>query len=98
MDKNQAVITSKHLEDFVSNNTLRFFSITGFSADFLQQDVAKWDTDDTFLSAKEIVKGMRVVNDTAEHGVALISEYNKLHTNDEEQKQYLLLWACYHLS
>lgn len=34
---------------------------------------------------------MRVVNDIAERGVALMEEYNKLHTNNEEQKQYLLL-------
>jgi len=34
---------------------------------------------------------MRVVNDIAEHGVALMDEYNKLHTTDEEQKQFLLL-------
>jgi adenylate/nucleoside-diphosphate kinase len=31
------------------------------------------------------------VNDIAERGVALMNEYNKLHTNNEEQKQYLLL-------
>lgn len=34
---------------------------------------------------------MRVVNDIAERGVALMDEYNKLHTTDEDQKQYLLL-------
>lgn len=34
---------------------------------------------------------MKVVNDIAERGVALMDEYNRLHTNDEEQKQYLLL-------
>jgi hypothetical protein len=34
---------------------------------------------------------MRVVNDIAERGVALMEEYNKLHTTNEEQKQYLLL-------
>ena len=34
---------------------------------------------------------MRVVNDIAERGVALMDEYNKLHTTDEEQKQFLLL-------
>jgi hypothetical protein len=34
---------------------------------------------------------MRVVNDITEQGVALMEEYNKLHTTNEEQKQYLLL-------
>jgi len=34
---------------------------------------------------------MRVVNDIAERGVSLMEEYNKLHTTDEEQKQFLIL-------
>ena len=34
---------------------------------------------------------MHVVNDIAERGVALIEEYNALHTTDEDQKQFLLL-------
>jgi len=34
---------------------------------------------------------MKVVNDIAERGVALMEEYNKLHTNNEEQKQFFLL-------
>ena len=36
------------------------------------------------------LKQLKVVNDTAERGVALMSKFNKLITNDEEQKQYLL--------
>ena len=32
----------------------------------------------------------RPVNDLAEHSVALMEEYNALHTCDEDQKQYLL--------
>lgn len=39
---------------------------------------------------------MRVVNDIAERGVALIEEYNKLITINEEQKQYLLLVVKQH--
>ncbi|CAH0555130.1 unnamed protein product [Brassicogethes aeneus] len=40
-----------------------------------QMDVSKWKHD----------------NDIAERAVALMDEYNKLHTTDEEQKQFLLL-------
>ena len=36
------------------------------------------------------MKHMKVVNDIAERGVKLIEDYNKLITNDEQQKQYLL--------
>lgn len=31
-----------------------------------------------------------MVNDSAERGVKLIQEYNKIITNNEEEKQYLL--------
>jgi len=34
---------------------------------------------------------MKVTNYIAERGVALMYEFNKIVTNDEEQKQYLLL-------
>lgn len=32
----------------------------------------------------------KVVNDVAERGVALITQFNKCITNNEEQRQYLL--------
>ena len=37
-----------------------------------------------------MVKALKVVNDTAERGVALIQEFNADLTRNEEQKQYLL--------
>ena len=48
------------------------------------------DDDESYVTAKEIICGLKVVNDIAERGVRLMDEYNKLITNDEEQKQYLL--------
>ena len=36
------------------------------------------------------MKNFPVVNDNAERGVSLMNKNNKLITNDEEQKQYLL--------
>lgn len=85
------VVLQKTLENFVSKNTLRFFSITGISSNFLEKDVELWEQDEDFKYSKTIACSMRVVNDIAERGVALIEEYNKLITANEEQKQYLLL-------
>lgn len=86
-----ANIQSKGLEDFVTSNTHRFFNITGFSSDFLTKDVNEWAEDKAYNEVKQGVRNMRVVNDIAERGVKLMDEYNKLHTNNEEQKQFLLL-------
>lgn len=84
-------IENKNIEDFVSKNTRKFFELTGVSSEFLQKDPELWEEEESYKSAKEIVENMRIVNDLAERGVALMEEYNKLHTNNEEQKQYLML-------
>ena len=84
-------ISVMQLEDFVTSNTRRFFNIAGFSASFLDKDIEAWTQDEDYKSIQESVRCMRVVNDIAERGVALMDEYNKLHTTDEEQKQFLLL-------
>lgn len=86
-----AVICSKQLQDFVTENTMRFFTITGISSAFLQTDVDAWKTNDDYKTAQTTASSIRVINDIAERGVALMDEYNKLHTNNEEQKQFLLL-------
>ena len=46
------------------------------------------------MSAK--VKLLKVVNDTAERGIALIQSYNSALTKDETQKQYLLQLVSSH--
>ena len=84
-------IAEKSLEDFVTTNTRNVFHITGFLMNFLETDPETWEDDPDFRAAKQTVKSLKVVNDTAERGLAQIEEYNKLHTTDEEQKQFLLL-------
>lgn len=88
-------ILEKNIEDFVSSNTLRFFDITGISSEFLKKEVEIWEDDESYKASKDIVRSIRVVNDIAERGVALMEEYNKLITANEEQKQYLLLIKQY---
>mgnify|MGYP003492342303 FL=1 len=85
------IISSKQLQYFVTENTQRFFTITGISSAFLQTDVESWKTNDDYNTDQTTVISIRVVNDIAERGVALMDEYNKLHTNNEDQKQFLLL-------
>ncbi|KAK5643968.1 hypothetical protein RI129_007813 [Pyrocoelia pectoralis] len=81
----------RELEDFVTSNTLRFFTTTGVRSDFFEKDVEERENDEVYQSIKATVAHMRVFNDIAERGVALMDEYNKLNTNNEEQKQFLLL-------
>jgi len=85
------MIKRKKIENFVTKNTLRFFEIMGFETNFLKKNVIMWDKDESYNKTKQIVNSMKVVNDIAERGVALMEEYNKMHTADEDQKQFLLL-------
>ncbi|GBP85747.1 hypothetical protein EVAR_97243_1 [Eumeta japonica] len=84
-------IEEKSIENFVNSNTLRFFTILGIPSTFLQKEPRLWEEDEDYKASREIVRSMRVVNDIAERGVALIEEFNKIITSDEEQKQFLLL-------
>lgn len=78
------------LPQFVSKNTRNFFEALDIDTGFLQADPDTWDSRDDYKAACVITHNLKVVNDSAERGVALIEEYNSLLTNDEEQKQYLL--------
>lgn len=85
------LISEKELDHFVTSNTMKFFEIMNIPSSFLQKSVELWSDDPEYKAAKDVVNSMRVINDIAERGVALIEEFNKLITVNEEQKQYLLL-------
>lgn len=71
--------------------SLAFFDITGIRRDFLATEVSKWPEQETFIEGKSVVGALRIVNDCAERGVALIKTYmNAPLTKDEEQLQFLL--------
>jgi hypothetical protein len=59
--------------------------------EFLEKIVEIWEEDEVYKRSREIVRAMRVVNDTEERGVALMEEYNRSNTTNEEQKQCLFL-------
>lgn len=83
-------IEQASLTQFVTENTLNFFGRLDLPTEFLQADPDTWDCRDDYKAACTITHSLKVVNDLAERGVALIEQYNSLLTKDEEQKQYLL--------
>jgi len=96
LNTKEDTIEEKNLQDFVTSNTTRFFNILGMDSHFLDADPETWHQYDGYLSAEETAKSIIVTNDSADRRVALIEEYNTLHTCDEEQKQYLLLAVSEH--
>jgi len=70
------------LSDFVSRSKGQFFVALGVNQDFLEKD--------GYIQAQTKARQLKVVNDTAERGVALCQSFNEVLTNREEQKQFLL--------
>ncbi|CAH0381320.1 unnamed protein product [Bemisia tabaci] len=58
--------------------------------EFISHHLSKWDENESFQQCRKVVKSLRVTNDYAERGVALITKHNRRITNKEEQQQYLL--------
>ena len=50
----------------------------------------KWDDLPEYRTARATVAALKVINDAAERGVKLVSEYTKVITRNEDQLQYLL--------
>ena len=80
--------TAKRLHDFVTTSTVRFFQILGLSEEFLQSDSSEWEHQETYKTSQKIAQSVKVINDLAERGVALIQEFNSALTRNEEQKQF----------
>ncbi|KAG0721904.1 hypothetical protein GWK47_045496 [Chionoecetes opilio] len=75
---------------FATKYSLRLFEALDIKTDFLSANPRKWQEEESYVEACRRIEGLRVVNDTAERGVALIQSFNLRLTKDEEQRQFLL--------
>jgi len=80
----------KNLEDFVTAKSMTLIQMMELPNGFLAVDPDLWEDRDDYKQAAETVESLKVVNDHAERGVALIKEYSGLLTLDETQLQFLL--------
>lgn len=78
------------LADFANSRTMLLFDKLNINNSFLNKHPSEWEQEPEFKAAKNIVNFFKVVNDIAERGVKLFKDFNKLITNDEEEKQLLL--------
>src|SRR6218665_801338 len=80
----------KQLCDFVYQHTRTLFTALDIPRDFLIHDPFARENNEAYIKAQKMLRGLKVVNDAAERGVALIQSFNSVITNQEGQKQYLL--------
>ena len=66
------------------------FLIHGLPYSFLESIAENWELNNENLKAREAIINIKVANELAERGVKLMEEYNKILTNDEDQKQNIL--------
>ena len=55
------------------------------STAFLDLDPENWPSSEDYLKGLEVVQNIKVTNDHAERGVALVQEFNRHITHDEDQ-------------
>ncbi|KAG0720272.1 hypothetical protein GWK47_048864 [Chionoecetes opilio] len=83
-------VEQRSLASFATTNSVGLVTALGAGHDFLNVDPAEWSGRDDYTTARRRARYLRVVNDFAERGVALISAFCGAITRDEEQRQHLL--------
>lgn len=77
------------IEQFISQQSKHFFERFSIPMDFIEKDSTTWANEDSFKIGMEIIKALKVVNDTAERGVKLMHDYNQVLSKNEEEKNNL---------
>lgn len=54
------------LSDFVTKNSIMLFESLSLPQDFLGHDPHEWDNLKSFIEAKKVVDGLKVINDIAQ--------------------------------
>src|SRR6218665_2521165 len=83
-------VGERSIASFVTSSSLRFFEMLHLPSEFLNSGPQEWDSRPDYQAAAKYVREMKVVNDCAERGVALMQNYNSVLTKNEDQKQFLL--------
>ncbi|KAG0712250.1 hypothetical protein GWK47_018903 [Chionoecetes opilio] len=78
------------LADLVGPESHLLLDTLGIEYDWLLQPVATWPRSDDYSKALEYVSNVKVVNDIAERGVKMMTDFANIITTDSQQKQYLL--------
>ena len=84
------------LADLVGPESYLLFETLAISTDWLSEPVLSWPAMEDFQVADTYVKSLKVVNDIAERGVKMMSDYANKITTDNNQRQHLLQAVEYH--
>ena len=85
----EGIVSKLTRSHFVSLNTKKFFDAMQIKTHFLELDPGRWDSNEHYIISFHRVQQLKVVNDAAD--VSFIQNFNSVITNQEEQKQYLVV-------
>jgi len=80
---------STRLCDLVDNDSWFTIFRLQISSSFLELPVSEWDTNDAYQTSAENVKALNVVNDAAERGVKLATDFVSAARSDEHLQNIL---------
>ena len=84
------ITPTTQLVDLVAPDSFMFFHILGVNYEWLMVSPSKWEDYDSYKEARDYVRTVKVVNDCAERGVKMISDYAMILTMDEDMRVELL--------
>lgn len=82
-------LSNKTLDYCIGRASHFFFEVLPLDSSFLAKNVDLWEEINSFQEAKKTVTALKVVNDSAERGIALATTFNYSLTKHEDQKQFL---------
>ena len=78
------------LVDLIGEKSYLIFNLLGLSYDWLSGDPDNWENNEDYVKMKQFVRTVKTVNDCAERGVKMVTDYAKILTHDENTRNWLL--------
>lgn len=94
--KTIAAFQTKTLSDFVTDRSLNLFTAMRIDPAFLTGHPSTWLECPDYISAKQKITSLRVINDCAERAVKLATDFNNILTHDESQRQLVFQIVEHH--
>ena len=90
------VTAGSEVWDFVQPNSWDFFTILRIEVDWLTWPLDKWEESEDYRKVRQFVTTVKVVNDAAERGIKLASDYVQSLTKDSEVRQKIFQTVEWH--
>ena len=78
------------LASLVGVKSWTMFHVLGLESDWVSLPPEEWESNGAFIEAKQFARTCKVVNDSCERGVKLVTDYCNRATKDPETRRHLL--------